>query len=219
MSQLPALHTLKFFQAGPSPTVRNQLDKLQGSHVALAELRDLTVGGGFDPFHGRLDPSKLPMLQTIYAASLEPLPRWVENLSISHLHLLSSRQLVGVDLSKLQCRSLSIIHVACASFSPAWQLADLLKLPMLRSLIVKPVMLEVMLEVNAEPSPTFFFAGSQAEYLAFMRVTVELMNPAKLRLQGSGDEAADIELNSCGHACICMCAKCRSHDEELAGLN
>ena len=203
LAQLPALHTLCIWKPDQFTTAsRKQLDKLQGSQASMAELRRLTFL--FDPFHGRPDFTKLPMLEHIYAANLDPLPKWLEDLPLIHLKLCSSRQLVGIELSRLCCRNLL---VRLAHWSPAWQLADLLKLPMLRHLFVH------WLSPNEEAPPTILFEGSQAEYLAFMEVKVELMIPGKLRLQGSSGEAAVIELSSCGHACICLCAKCRSHDE------
>ena len=198
LARLPALEDLDLDTAPNFDSAAPATDKLPGTSFASAHLKTLRFND--DPFEGGLDLCKLPALLTIHIYLEGALPKWLEGQPFHCLRMATSSQLSSIQLSGLKCTKLWIFDGAGG---PAWDIADLLKMPNLETLAAET-------SEEALKAPIYLHGGHE-EFLAFIRLRVILAVPARLRLQGPGVKGSEVPLGWNGHASICLRATCRPH--------
>ncbi len=185
---------------GISENNRHTTDKLDGSSFSMRSLTELQFG--VNPFAGRPDLVNLPKLECIGFFSHASLPKWLEGQNILKLLLHSSEVLKGFTPSLLMCVAIEVIY---AEGDPGWQLSALLEMPLLKSLVVA--------EHGSVASP-MPIVGSQAEYLKFMKLDVDLDVPAELHISSPHAAKCKVKLWGNGHTVVCVCADCQAYEED-----
>lgn len=204
LAQLPALSHLTLDVENTAAGSDLPGDKLLGTSFAFPHLTVLSFN--LDPFEGGPDLCKLPALEIIHVSDPSAtLPKWLAGQACKTLDMCSSAQLKSVRMSDLRCSSLCITHAAS---DPSWRVADLLQMPCLQSFKVIPD--------SDSDDHQLRLIGSLSEYMAFLSVAVDLEVPTKFRLQDAVEGDGTFWLNQCGHAKVCICAKCKPNGNQMS---